>query len=52
MLARRRFRRASTGVVADPDFLRFHHPRRWRYDVLRALDHFRSTGARPDPRLA
>ena len=31
------------------------HPNRWRYDVLRALDYFRSaailTGAGPDPRL-
>lgn len=31
------------------------HPSRWRYDVLRALDYFRSaaalTGAAPDPRL-
>jgi hypothetical protein len=33
-----------------------HHPNRWHYDILRALDHFRSasmfTGAEPDPRLA
>jgi hypothetical protein len=45
------FRRRSTGEPADEQFLRFTYPNRWRYDVLRALDYFRSTGAAPDPRL-
>ena len=53
---RRLFRRLSTGEPADERFLSFLHPNRWRYDVLRALDYFRSsamlTGADPDPRLA
>ena len=44
------------GYPADERFLSFLHPTRWRYDVLRALDYFRSaaaaTGAAPDPRLA
>jgi len=56
LLERALFRRLSTGEPADERFLRFLHPNRWRYDVLRALDHFRSaaalTGAAPDPRLA
>jgi hypothetical protein len=56
LLERSLFRRLSTGEPADERFLRFLHPSRWRYDVLRALDHFRSaaalTGAAPDPRLA
>lgn len=55
LLERRLFRRRSTGEPADERFLAFVHPSRWRYDVLRALDHFRSaaalTGAAPDPRL-
>jgi len=55
LLTRRLFRRLSTGEPADEQFLRFVHPNRWRYDVLRALDYFRSaaglTGAAPDPRL-
>ena len=55
LLERRLFRRLSTGEPADEQFLRFAHPNRWRYDVLRALDYFRSaatlTGAGPDPRL-
>jgi hypothetical protein len=55
LLERRLFRRLSTGEPADERFLSFLHPNRWRYDVLRALDHFRAagqlTGATPDPRL-
>jgi hypothetical protein len=55
LLKRSLFRRLSTGEPADEQFLRFAHPSRWRYDVLRALDYFRSaaalTGAAPDPRL-
>ena len=45
----------STGEPADDQFLSFLYPSRWRYDVLRALDYFRSaaalTDAAPDPRL-
>lgn len=56
LLERSLFRRVSTGEPADEQFLSFLHPNRWRYDVLRALDYFRSaatlTGAAPDPRLA
>lgn len=56
LLERNLFRRLSTGEPADELFLRFVHPNRWRYDVLRALDYFRDaailTGAAPDPRLA
>jgi hypothetical protein len=55
LLARNLFRRLSTGKPADDQFLLFAHPCRWRYDVLRALDYFRSaavlTGASPDARL-
>ena len=41
-LARQLFRRLGTGEPADERFLHFLHPNRWRYDVLRALDYFRS----------
>ena len=55
LLERGLFRRASTGEPADSQFLSFLYPSRWRYDVLRALDYFRSaaglTDAAPDPRL-
>ena len=42
LLERNLFRRLSTGEPADERFLSFLHPNRWRYDVLRALDYFRS----------
>jgi hypothetical protein len=55
LLARDLSRRLSTGEVADERFLSLLHPNRWRYDVLRALDYFRSASAltdtEPDPRL-
>jgi hypothetical protein len=55
LLERGLFRRLSTGEPADEQFLSFLYPYRWRYDILRALDYFRSaaglTGAAPDPRL-
>ena len=55
LLERHLFRRLSTGEPADAGYLLLTHPNRWRYDVLRALDHFRAvgvaTGAAPDPRL-
>ncbi|QND13717.1 squalene cyclase [Rhizobium leguminosarum bv. trifolii] len=55
LLTRNLFRRLGTGEPADERFLRFLHPNRWRYDILRALDYFRAsailTGADPDPRL-
>jgi hypothetical protein len=52
LLARRLFRRQSTGEVADEAFLEFAFPYYWRYDVLRALDYFRGSGADPEPRMA
>jgi hypothetical protein len=55
LLERKLFCRLSTGESADERFLSFTHPNRWRYDVLRGLDYFRScailAGAEPDPRL-
>ena len=50
LLERRLFRRKSTGEVVNPAWLQFSFPVRWRYDVLRALEHFRSVGDPPDPR--
>ncbi|MDP9983731.1 hypothetical protein J2W14_003154 [Pseudarthrobacter oxydans] len=52
LLERRLFRRKSTGEVIDPAWLQFSYPTRWHYDVLRALEYFRSAGGPPDPRLA
>jgi hypothetical protein len=51
LLRRSLFRRLSTGEVVNPAFLEFAFPPRYRYDILRALDYFRSAGAMPDPRV-
>ncbi len=51
LLERALFRRKSTGEVAVPGYLQFSFPPRWHYDVLRGLEHFRTTGASPDARL-
>jgi hypothetical protein len=52
LLERKLFRRKSTGDVINADWLKFSFPTRWHYDVLRALDYFRSAGAAPDTRMA
>jgi hypothetical protein len=51
LLERTLLRRKSTGDVVDPAWLQFSFPVRWQYDVLRALDYFRSVGDAPDPRM-
>ena len=51
LLERRLFRRKSTGDVVDLAWLQFSFPIRWHYDVLRALEYFRSVGEAPDSRL-
>ena len=50
LLERSLFRRLTDGQPADDEFLQFHHPCRWRYDVLRGLDYFRAAGVH-DPRM-
>lgn len=52
LLRRSLFRRLSTGEIANREFLAFAYPPRYHYDVLRALDYFRSTGLTPDARVA
>jgi len=52
LLERGLFRRRSTGEVVDPSYLQFSFPYYWHYDVLRALDYVRGSGATPDPRMA
>jgi hypothetical protein len=51
LLERKLFRRRSTGEVVRPAWLLFSFPVRWHYDVLRALDYFRSVAKPPDPRI-
>src|SRR5262245_41131016 len=52
LLERMLFRRKSTGEVVRPEYLDFAFPYYWHYDVLRALDYFRGSGADPDLRMA
>jgi len=51
LLERKLFRRKSTGEVVNPAWLQFSFPIHWHYDVLRALEYFRSIGDVPDPRM-
>jgi hypothetical protein len=50
LLERRLLRRLSTGEIIDPAWTQLAFPTLWHYDVLRALDHLRTAGVRPDAR--
>jgi len=58
LLERRLFRRLSTGAAIERDrkggavWTNFAFPTWWHYDVLRALDYFRSAGVEPDARMS
>jgi hypothetical protein len=51
LLVHRLFRSHRTGQVIKPIFTRLSFPPRWHYDILRALDYFRSVDAPRDERL-
>jgi hypothetical protein len=51
LLERRLFRSKRTGDIVDPAWLQLSFPNRWRYDILRALDYFRSADRAPDARM-
>ncbi|MCP4201433.1 MAG: hypothetical protein GY769_05800 [bacterium] len=51
LLAHRLFRSHRTGEVIKRDFLRLAFPPQWHFDILRALDYFRSVDAPRDTRL-
>ena len=52
LLDRALFRRRSTGEPASVGFLELAFPPRYHYDILRALDYFRASGAAPDARMS
>ncbi len=52
LLQHRLYKSHRTGRVVDSEMTRLHFPPRWHYDILRALDYFRSVGAAADPRMA
>lgn len=51
ILQHRFFKSDHTGEIIDGRFLRFPNPPRWRYNILRALDHFQKAAAPHDPRM-
>lgn len=51
LLERKLFRRKSTGEIVNAAWLQFSFPTYWHYDVLRALEYFRSVGGKPDARI-
>lgn len=51
LLDRHLLRRVSTGERVSEDFEKFSYPTYWHFDVLRALDYFRSADVR-DERLS
>lgn len=51
ILLHRFYKSYRTGDIIDKRFLKFPYPPRWYYNILRALDHFRSAGAPYDARM-
>ncbi|MBT8270655.1 MAG: hypothetical protein KJO25_01285, partial [Bacteroidia bacterium] len=41
ILQHKLFMSDKSGQIIHKEFLKFHYPCRWRYDILRALDYFR-----------
>jgi hypothetical protein len=39
------FRSDRTGEIINPDMLHIAYPKRWKYDILRALEYFRRAEA-------
>lgn len=50
-LNHRLYRSHRDGSVIDPRFTRLSFPPRWRYDILRGLDHFATAAAPGDERF-
>ena len=51
LLERGLMRRRTTGEIPKETYTQLAFPPRHEYDVLRALEHFRSVGAEPDERM-
>ncbi|MEW7289969.1 hypothetical protein [Aquimarina sp. 2304DJ70-9] len=41
----------KTGKIINKDFLKLSYPRRWRYDILSALDYFQYSNTKWDERM-
>jgi hypothetical protein len=51
LLLHRLYLSDHSGEVIDQRFIMLSHPARWRYDILRALEHLRIAGVGYDPRM-
>lgn len=51
LLQHKLFLSDRTGEIIDKRFLKLPYPSRWFYDILRALDYFRSAGVAYDARM-
>ena len=51
ILQHRLYKSDRTGRTINKDFLTLPYPARWRYNILRALDHFRAAGSPYDPAM-
>ena len=51
ILLHKLFKSDRTGEIINPDFLKLPHPWRWKYNILRALDGFRSCAVPWDDRM-
>jgi hypothetical protein len=51
ILMHRFFKSDRTGAIINADFLKLSFPPRWKYNILRALDHFRAAGCPRDDRM-
>jgi hypothetical protein len=52
LLMHRLYKSDHTGEIIRKDFLQLSFPPRWKYNILRALDHFRNVGAPWDDRMS
>ncbi len=51
LLMHQLYKSDRTGEVIDKRYLMLSYPSRWRYDILRGLEHFRAAGVCYDPRM-
>lgn len=51
ILMHKLFRSDKTNEIINPNFLKLTYPYRWYYNILRALDYFRNSGVKYDPRM-
>lgn len=51
ILQHRLYKSDRTGAVIHPELLKLSVPPRWKYNILRALDHFRTAGVAWDERM-